>query len=91
MSAALRASERPKPAGMIVGSTVILRMLAVWLTGESPFAAKSVANGGSSALLAAISSLPSIVRAISSARVDPPVLRICLVAVALGESLLVER
>ena len=54
------------------------------LVAASPFAENSVANGGSSALFAASSNSPSPVSAISSTRVVPPVLMICLMAFAVG-------
>src|ERR1700732_2673300 len=54
---------------MMVGSIVILVIFETWLVASSPFAVNSVANGGSSALLAANSSLPSVVKSISSTRV----------------------
>ena len=74
--------DRPAPGGMIVGSTVILVMMETLLVAASPFALKSVPKGGSSALLAASSSLPSVVKAISSTRVVPPVEMVCLIALA---------
>ena len=58
--------------------TTLLR-IAVELVGASPLARNSVPKGGSSALLAAISSLPSVVNAISSTRVVPPVEMLCLI------------
>jgi len=58
--------------------------MATLLNCPSPFAMNSVANGGSSALFAASSNLPSVVNAISSTRVVPPVEIVCLMADALG-------
>lgn len=56
------------------------------LTLASPFALKRVPNGGSSALLAASSRRPSVVKAISSTRVVPPVGMLCFSALAVGAS-----
>ena len=77
-------SESPKPAGMMALSTVIREMIDTWLWASLPFATNSVAKGGSSALLAASSSLPFDVNAISSTRVVPPVGTTCLSASAGG-------
>jgi hypothetical protein len=49
-------------------------------------AVNKVANGGLSALLTASSSLPSVVSAISSRRVVPPVEMMALIAFAGGAS-----
>ena len=54
-------------------------MMLTSLVVSSPFAVKSVAKGGSSALFAASSNVPSVVNAISSTRVVPPVLIVCLI------------
>ena len=60
------------------------RIMETWLVASSPFARKSVPKGGSSALLAASSSLPSDVKAISSTRVVPPVEMLCLIGLVVG-------
>ena len=59
-------------------STVILEKMVTLLVKLSRLAANRVANGGSSALLAARSKPPSVVTAISSTRVVPPVAMDCL-------------
>jgi hypothetical protein len=71
---------------MIALLTVILEMIDTLLLSALPFAVNRVANGGSSALLAASSSLPFELNAISSTRVCPPVGITCLSAAAGGAS-----
>ena len=79
-------SDSPAPAGMIAALTVILVMMVTLDVALSPFALNNVAKGGSSALLAPSRSVPSVVRAISSRRVVPPVDITCFVAMAGGAS-----
>src|SRR5579872_4095307 len=69
--------DRPRPAGISEVSMVILETMVVLQLPEvaSPHALNKVAKGGSSALLAVSSKVPSVVSAISSTRVVPPVER----------------
>src|SRR5262249_44457562 len=78
-------SDRPAPAGMIVGSTVILAVFLTWLCGASPLGSNSVADGGGARRCGGRRG-GSVVSAISWTRVVPPVEIVCLRALSFGAS-----
>ena len=79
---AARSTGRTPLVRCIRNNTLVDRDLLIMRLTRACIAIRSeqCPEGGFSALLAASSSLPSVVKAISSTRVVPPVLMVCLIA-----------